>query len=153
MSKKTYIKGKDSDLEGSIKSMQSKLHTLGFQVKEGTWLNPVAYVYSVLIEHTSCPCIFTNGKGSCEKSCRASALGEFFERMSSNYFFADYYLGKEVTDSSFVHYPSERWFDGGESTLPEGLLNEKLWQYYNPEDELHADQLFDLNSGAGEKGI
>ena len=53
--------------------------------------------------------MFTNGKGTTKKSCLASALGEYFERLSCNYFFADFYLGEEFAHGEFVHYPDERW--------------------------------------------
>ena len=54
--------------------------------------------------------MFTNGKGTTKKSCLASALGEYFERLSCNYFFADFYLGQDFANDEFVHYPDERWF-------------------------------------------
>jgi len=95
MSDKTFIKGKDRDLESSIETLHKKLDALGFEIEEASWLHPVPYVYSVHIHDRACNLMFTNGKGSCKKSSLASALGEFFERMSCNYFFADYYLGEE----------------------------------------------------------
>ncbi len=153
MSKKTYIKGKDSDLESSIESMSSKLKDLGIEIESVSTFNPVSYVYSQHIRDKSCHILFTNGKGSCEKSCLASALGEFFERLSCNYFFADYYLGEKFASAEFVHYPNEKWFVFEDDTLPDGLLSEELWSYYDPERELHPSQIFDTNSGAGERGI
>ena len=99
--------------------------------------------------------MFTNGKGACVKSCLASALGEYFERLSCNYFFADYYLGEKFANDTFVHYPNEKWFafKPEDKYMPEGLLDEKLWAYFDPEDELHPSQIFDINSGMGERGI
>lgn len=44
------------------------------------------------------------------KAALASALGEYFERLSTNYFFADFYLGQEIANGDFVHYPTEKWF-------------------------------------------
>ena len=153
MSQKTFIKGKEWDLETSIASMTDKLSALGLHIEEASWKNPIPYVYSVHIHDSSCRLMFTNGKGACEKSSRASALGEFFERISCNYFFADYYLGEAVATAPFVHYPDERWFDVDDAKRPEGLLDEALWDFYNPHDELRVEQLFDLNSGTGERGI
>jgi ribosomal protein S12 methylthiotransferase accessory factor len=153
MSQQTYIKGKECSLETTIAVMQKRLDALGLRVEEGEWLNPVAYVHSLLIYESTCKLLFTNGKGSCKKSCQASALGEFFERMSCNYFFADYYLGATVAQDTFVHYPNERWFEVVDENLPKGLLNEELWEFYNPDDELHPAQLFDFNSGLEDRGI
>ena len=84
----------------------------------------------------------------------ASALGEFFERLACNYFFADYYLGVEVAQGDFVHYPQERWFlIQDEEHLPEGLLDPLLMAFYNPDDELRALDLIDCNSGNAQRGI
>ncbi len=153
MSEHTYIKGKDLDLESSIEHMQSQLLQLGFDIEESSWLNPVSHVYSVHIRDKSCFLMFTNGKGSTKKACLASALGEYFERLSCNYFFADFYLGKEIANSDFVHYPDEKWFAVENNQIPDGLLNEQLWAYYNPDKQLQAQHLYDLNSGYGERGI
>lgn len=153
MTEKTYIKGKDSDLETSIATMQTKLKSFGFDVEQASWLNPVSNVYSVHIRDKSCPLMFTNGKGSTEKSCLASALGEYFERLSCNYFFADFYLGEHHSQNNFVHYPNEQWFDSSQDVMPEGLMDESLWDYFDPERELSSAKLFDINSGTGERGI
>lgn len=153
MTEKTYIKGKDSDLETSIALMEAKLKSFGFDIEQASWLNPVSNVYSVHIRDKSCPLMFTNGKGSSEKSCLASALGEYFERLSCNYFFADFYLGEQHSHSEFVHYPNERWFDASGDTMPEGLMDESLWAYFDPNNELSPSMLFDINSGSGERGI
>jgi len=153
MVEKTLIKGKDRDLESSIAYMQSQLKTLGFEVEEVSWLNPVEGVYSVHIRDKHCHALFTNGKGSSPKSCLASALGEFFERLSCHYFFADYYLGATNAQHAFVHYPNERWFDVVGNKRPDGLMNDSLWAYFDPEGTLNPASLFDTNSGAGERGI
>lgn len=153
MSDKTFIKGKDCDLETSIETMQNKLISHGFDIVEASWLNPVTNCYSVHIKDSTCGLMFTNGKGSTAKSCLASALGEYFERLSCNYFFADYYLGEDVANSKFVHYPNEKWFTSEDESIPEGMLSDELWAYFDPNQEITVDKLFDMNSGAGERGI
>lgn len=153
MVEKTLIKGKDKDLESSIAFMQGQLAALGFDIEEVSWLNPVEGVYSVHIRDKQCHALFTNGKGSSKKACLASALGEFFERLSCNYFFADYYLGEAISQQPFVHYPNEQWFEDETGQRPEGLMNDSLWAYFDPEDSLEPNKLFELNSGAGERGI
>ena len=155
MNEKTFIKGKDAALEESIDSMLEKLKVLNIEIEEASWLNPVPNVFSVHIRDKDCGLMFTNGKGTTKKSCLASALGEYFERLSCNYFFADFYLGEEFAKAEFVHYPNERWFKAEDSSneLPDGLLDEKLWAYYDPDKELTASKIFDTNSGTGERGI
>lgn len=150
----TYIPGKDAALESSIERFQDKLRELGFHIEEASWLNPVPHVWSVHIRDRDCPLCFTNGKGASKKAALASALGEYFERLSTNYFFADFYLGEAIAQGEFVHYPNEQWFpipEDGE--LPEGLLDDYTRDFYDPEGELSADMLIDLQSGNEERGI
>jgi ribosomal protein S12 methylthiotransferase accessory factor len=97
--------------------------------------------------------MFTNGKGASRKACLASALGEYFERLSCNYFFADFYLGQQFARGSFVHYPDERWFPVEDGAMPGGLLDDSLWDFYDPDRELKPEQIVDTNSGIGERGI
>ncbi|WP_086956451.1 30S ribosomal protein S12 methylthiotransferase accessory factor YcaO [Xenorhabdus innexi] len=150
----TYIPGKDAALEDSINNFQQKLHNLGFNIEEASWLNPVPNVWSVHIRDRDCPLCFTNGKGASKKAALASALGEYFERLSTNYFFADFYLGKTIAQSDFVHYPNEKWFPLPEDdSLPAGILDEHLHSFYNPANELYASQLIDLQSGNEDRGI
>ncbi|MDC9580260.1 30S ribosomal protein S12 methylthiotransferase accessory factor YcaO [Xenorhabdus sp. PR6a] len=150
----TYIPGKDAALEDSISRFQHKLESLGFNIEEASWLNPVPNVWSVHIRDRDCPLCFTNGKGASKKAALASALGEYFERLSTNYFFADFYLGDTVANGEFVHYPNEKWFPLPEDdALPEGILDERLHRFYNPDNALCASQLVDLQSGNEERGI
>jgi len=143
----TYIIGKDAALEDSISSMLQKLQTLDITIIEQSWLNPVANVWSVHIRDNDCPLLFTNGKGASKKAALASALGEFFERLSTHYFWADYYLGDEISKSKFVHYPNEKWFmPNNDGSCPTGVLNEELQNFYNPDGELDYRTLMDINA-------
>ncbi len=154
MTQKTWIKGKDEALEVSIEYMQAQLESLGFDIEETLWLNPVNAIYSVNIQDRNCPLLFTNGKGSTRNACLASALGEFFERLNCNYFFADFYLGQAVAEAEFVHYPDEKWFAVNDSEiLPEGLLNKQLRAFYDPQRQLTPAMLVDTNSGNRQRGI
>jgi ribosomal protein S12 methylthiotransferase accessory factor len=153
MTQHTFIKGKDAALEDSIASMQQKLERIDIQVEQVSWLNPVPNVYSVHIRDTECALMFTNGKGASEKACLASALGEYFERLSCNYFFADFYLGKDIASGEFVHYPDERWIAADDTDFTDKVLSDKLWSFYDPDSRLLPERLFDINSGAGERGI
>ncbi|AKJ42622.1 YcaO-like family [Pragia fontium] len=152
--KQTFIPGKDAALEDSISRFQQKLTQLGFNIEEASWLNPIPNVWSVHIRDKDCPLCFTNGKGATKKAALASALGEYFERLSTNYFFADFYLGKNIAESEFVHYPNEKWFPlPSDNSLPTGILDEQLHQFYDPDQSLAASDLVDLQSGNGQRGI
>ncbi|MCX8656617.1 YcaO-like family protein [Gilliamella sp. B2840] len=151
---KTFIPGKDAALEDSINYFHQQLAYYDLEVKEASWLNPVPNVWSVHIQNTQCPLCFANGKGASKKAALASALGEYFERLSTNYFFSDFYLGENVANADFVHYPTEKWFSIPEDgLLPKGLLTEKLLKFYNPNGELTAMDLIDLQSSHPERGI
>ncbi|OCG03092.1 30S ribosomal protein S12 methylthiotransferase accessory factor YcaO [Gilliamella sp. wkB112] len=151
---KTYILGKDAALEDSINYFQFQLAKYKLDVKEASWLNPVPNVWSVHIQNTICPLCFANGKGASKKAALASALGEYFERLSTNYFFADFYLGKDVANANFVHYPTEKWFAiPKDNSIPKGLLSKKLLKFYDSNKELCATDLIDLQSSNNERGI
>lgn len=150
----TYIPGKDAALEDSISRFQQKLTDLGFNIEEASWLNPVPHVWSVHIRDKDCALCFTNGKGATRKAALASALGEYFERLSTNYFFADFWLGDTIANGPFVHYPNEKWFPlPDDDELPEGILDTHLRAFYDPDQALTASQLVDLQSGNGDRGI
>ncbi|OBU07310.1 30S ribosomal protein S12 methylthiotransferase accessory factor YcaO [Morganella psychrotolerans] len=150
----TFIPGKDAALEDSISRFQLKLQQLGFNIEEASWLNPVPNVWSVHIRDTDCPLCFTNGKGATKKAALASALGEYFERLSTNYFFADFWLGEQIANSEFVHYPNEKWFPlTDDDSLPDGILDTYLREYYDPDSDLQGSQLVDLQSSNDARGI
>lgn len=150
----TFIPGKDAALEDSIARFQQKLQDLGFNIEEASWLNPVPHVWSVHIRDRDCPLCFTNGKGASKKAALASALGEYFERLSTNYFFADFWLGESIANGDFVHYPNEKWFPLTEDdSLPEGILDARLRKFYDADESLGASELIDLQSGNDERGI
>lgn len=158
MDNHTYILGKDASLEHSISQMQQQLATLGFHVEEHSWLNPLPHVWSVHIRDRDCPLLFTNGKGASKKAALASALGEFFERLATNYFWADYYLGSDLSTGDFVHYANERWFpinkdDKNKKSWPEDLLTDELIHFYDSDDELKLNDLVDINSANSQRGI
>ena len=150
----TMIVGKDLPLEQTIANMTSILSDVGIKIEIASWRNIVPNVWSLHIREAASPMCFTNGKGSTKESALCSALGEYIERMSCNFFYNDYYFGEEIANSKFVHYPNEKWFKAGpDDALPEGLMDEKCLQLYNPDNELRASHLIDTNSGHSERGI
>ncbi|MCM8542673.1 MAG: OsmC domain/YcaO domain-containing protein, partial [Lentisphaeraceae bacterium] len=123
-------------------------------IEISSWRNIVPNVWSVHIRDAASTMCFTNGKGASRDSALCSALGEYLERTSCNYFYNDHYLGEEISQSKFVHYPNEKWFKSGPSdSLPTGLMDETCLKVYDPDKELKSSNLIDTNSGMVERGI
>ena len=155
MQQEHFIPGKDASLEHSITSMQAKLTARGFDIEECSWLNPVDNVWSVHVRNRACHLMFTNGKGATKLAAHASALGEYFERLSCNYFWNHYFLGDTIANRAFTHYPRERWFPltADATDWPAELLTPELQAFYNPEGSIPAETLVDMNSGNEDRGI
>jgi len=154
LNKKTLIPGKDCSLEETISNMTKILSKLGINIEIMSWRNLVPNVWSVHIRDADCPMCFSNGKGATKDSALCSALGEYLERISTNYFYNDFYLGEEIANSDFVHYPNEKWFTSpSDDSLPKGLMDEVLLKAYNNENELKASHLIDTNSGNTKRGV
>ncbi len=151
----TFILGKDAALENSIEHFQQTLANLGFHIEEVSWLNPVPHVWSVHIRDKDCPQCFSNGKGASQKAALASALGEFCERLATNYYFADYYLGKNWhAKHGFVHYPQEKWLPLSENIAQNAeFLSPELKKHYDPNNEIAVDTLLDLQSANENSGV
>lgn len=160
MTAKTHIPGKDAALEETIEKATALLNSLGFPIQLVSWKNPVQNCWSVHLRSNECSQIYTNGKGASKLASQASAMMEFFERVSTNLFFADYYLGRDSATSDFLFYPEEKWFPVKDPTKipthsPDGteLLNEKLRKLFNPASELTCALLYDNNSDNQNRGI
>ena len=160
MTTKTHIPGKDAPLEETIEKARALLNSHGFPIELVSYKNPVRNCWSVHLRSTECPQIYTNGKGGTKLASEVSAILEFFERVSTNFFFADYYLGKGTAKSDFVFYPTEKWFPVEDPSRipthsPDGteLLNESLRKFYNPDGELTPSLLCDNNSDNPNRGI
>ena len=149
----TFIPSKDASLESSIATLQAKLLALNVHTIEQSWLNEIEGIWSVHVIDKDCPRLFTNGKGASQLAARASALGEYFERLSTNYFWTHFYLGETIANMPFVHYPNEQWFNVSGNKWPKELLTPELQKFYNPEGTVPASNLIDLNSGNAARGI
>ncbi|RKR07574.1 ribosomal protein S12 methylthiotransferase accessory factor [Kushneria sinocarnis] len=150
----TWIEGKDLPLEQTIANMTGILERLGMKIEIASWRNSVPNVWSLHIRDAASPMCFTNGKGASKEAALCSALGEFIERLSCNFFYNDQFFGPEIAASDFVHYPHERWFQPGpDDTLPEGLLDDYCRAIFDPDGELRASHLIDTNSGRSDRGI
>jgi ribosomal protein S12 methylthiotransferase accessory factor len=154
MTTNTFIPGKDASLESTITTMQAKLAARGFKLNESSLLHEVDGIWSTHMKDNDCPMLFSNGKGATELAARASAYGEFFERLGTHYFWTHFYLGETRANKEFVHYPQEQWFKPlAKGKWPKKLLNSTLQDFYNPEGEIHGDVIVDLNSGNTARGI
>ena len=149
----TFIPSKDASLESSISTLQAKLLALNIHTEEKSWLNEIEGIWSVHVIDKDCTRLFTNGKGASQLAARASALGEYFERLSTNYFWTHFYLGEKIANKDFVHYPNEQWIPLKNDKWPKELLTPELQQFYNPEGTCPASNLIDLNSGNQSRGI
>lgn len=150
----TYIPGKDLPLEQTIANMSAMLADLGMKIEIASWRNIVPHVWSLHIRDAASPMCFTNGKGATKESALCSALGEFIERLSCNFFYNDQFFGEEIAASDFVHYPNEKWFQPGPGDeLPGEILDKHCLAIYNPEGELCGSHLIDTNSGREDRGI
>jgi len=151
---KTMILGKDCSIEETIANMTALISSLGIKIEIASWRNIVPHIWSVHIRDADSPMCFTNGKGATKDAALASALGEYLERISNNYFYNDYYLGEQIANDDFVHYPDEKWFEIPEDdSIPKDLMDKRLLDIYNTNDELQASHLVDTNSGNFERGI
>ncbi|WP_016855354.1 OsmC domain/YcaO domain-containing protein [Halomonas smyrnensis] len=150
----TWIEGKDLPLEQTIANMTAIFERLGMKVEIASWRNIVPHVWSLHIRDAHSNMCFTNGKGSTKESALASALGEFIERLSCNFFYNDQFFGLDLANHDFVHYPDEKWFQPGPNdSLPDGILDDHCRAIYDPEGELAGSNLIDTNSGNAERGI
>ena len=150
----TWIEGKDLPLEQTIANMTGLLNDLGMKIEIASWRNIVPHIWSLHIRDAASPMCFTNGKGSTKESALCSALGEFIERLSCNFFYNDQFFGEAIADSEFVHYPNEKWFQPGPNDeIPEGVLDDYCLEIFNPDGELGGSNLIDTNSGRADRGI
>ncbi|MBD63726.1 MAG: OsmC domain/YcaO domain-containing protein [Halobacteriovoraceae bacterium] len=150
----THIHGKDKPLEQTIEELTGVLNQLGIKIEIASWRNPIPHVWSVHIRDADSPMCFTNGKGATKDAALCSALGEYLERISNNYFYNDFYLGEQFAHESFVHYPDEKWFEIKEDDqFPEGLMDDYLLETYGLDGELNPKHLLDMNSGLTDQGV
>jgi len=150
----SFILGKDLPLEQTIANMTEILAELGMKIEISSWRNIVPNVWSLHIRDSASQMCFTNGKGATKESALCSALGEFIERLNCNFFYNDQFLGLEIANSEFVHYPNEKWFKlEQDDSLPTGILDPYCREIYDAEGELRGSHLIDTNSGNSERGI
>jgi ribosomal protein S12 methylthiotransferase accessory factor len=130
------ILSKDAPLEASIARMETILKTLGCGLSFAEEKHPLKNCYSINLSSTEAPNhIYSNGKGSYSLSSKASALGEYIERLQTNNFFSDFYLPGRT------YYPDQKVFELGGN-----YLNSSLHELYNPHNEMSDEDFVDFNS-------
>jgi len=130
------ILSKNYPLEVTIQNMQNALLSVDPKISFSKELHPLTNCYSINLSFDDAPTyIYTNGKGAISDASKASALGEYIERLQTNNFFTEFYLPNRK------FYPDEKLFEfGGE------FLNDKLHDIYNPNNELDDRDYIDYNS-------
>ena len=166
MTDQTQLPGKDSPLEHTLEKAKNTLSTLGIEVQETSYLNPVPHCWSVHLQETSCSALYTNGKGTSKLASMASGIGEFIERLATDFFFSEYYITSGVHSKKqypFIFFPDEQWFSFSDETsspdkdleneIGSTLLSPELLNFYNPDGELTCADLTDNNCDDSNKGI
>jgi len=125
------ILSKNASAQESIQKMTDALNSVPCDTLLSKQLHPLQNCYSVNLKSKDAPnYVYTNGKGTSELSCMASAYGEYIERLQTNNFFIEFYM----QDREF--YPDEKSFD-----CINDCLNDKLNEFYNPNDDLQLEDL------------
>lgn len=134
---------------------QQKLTDAGFNIVEQTCNNPIANVWSITIHDIDCSLLSTNGNGISKELALNNVYEKFIGQLSTHYFWTDCYLGDEMAKNKFVHYPTEQWFQtNSNGSWPDDVLDSgALRDFYNPDGELNASKLIDINSSNHERGI
>jgi len=135
------ILSKNAPLEASILKMETILKDVGCGMTFASEKHPLTNCYSINLTSTEAPNhIYSNGKGTLSLASKASALGEYIERLQTNNCFIDFHLPNRA------YYPDQKVFEfGGE------YLNPSLYGIYNPLDELSNEDLVDFNSDFTDK--
>lgn len=132
---------KDASLGESIKKMTAVLEDVGCKILFSQEKHPLLNCFSINLSSLEAPQhIYSNGKGIVSDASKASALGEYIERLQTNNFFIDFYLPKRK------YFPDVEAFEFGGD-----YLNDELKAFYNPLDEVSDEDLVDFNSDHTDK--
>ncbi|WP_041962121.1 YcaO-like family protein [Sulfurospirillum cavolei] len=132
---------KNVPLNTSIAKMQTILDDLGCAVTFATEKHPLSHCYSINLASIEAPNhIYANGKGSLSLASKASALGEYIERLQTNNCFIDFHLPNRA------YFPDQKVFEFGGN-----YLNPSLHVIYNPSNEMSHEDLVDFNSDITDK--
>ncbi|HIP12469.1 MAG TPA: hypothetical protein EYG73_07100 [Arcobacter sp.] len=137
------ILSKNASAEESISNMTKALEDVSSNLILSKQIHSLSNCYSVNLKSKDAPRhIYTNGKGTNELSCKASAMGEYIERLQTNNFFIEFYM----QDKEF--YPDQKSFNSIDE-----CLNKELKDFYNPNNDLTLENFIDFNTNENEKII
>jgi len=128
--------GKDRSLEDSLQKLQSLLEQMGFDLQEERLLNPAPGLWSVHLEDKDSR-LYSNGKGASEKAALVSAYAEFLERLGTGFFLADFPHTQSYSVAPDEVIVSLEYWD------PTLVLNESLWNFYDPQRQLEREDFID----------
>ena len=135
------ILSKNLPVEASIQKMQGILDDMECGLTWAEEKHPLNHCFSVNLASIEAPNhIYSNGKGMHSLSSKASAMGEYIERLQTNNFFIDFHLPQRA------YYPDEKVFDFGDD-----YLNAELHALYDADGELSLEDLVDFNSDYEDK--
>ncbi len=138
-----HILSKNESLENSIATMQTILAKLECDTHFLEEKNPLPHCYSINLSSPLVPNhIYSNGKGALSLSSKASALGEYIERLQTNNFFIDFHLPNRA------YFPDEKVFEFGGD-----YLNASLRELYNSQNEMSDEDFVDFNSDYEDKVV
>ena len=137
------ILSKNAPLEVSILHMETILDKLHCGLSFAQEKHPLKNCYSINLASTEAPNhIYSNGKGTLSLASKASALGEYIERLQTNNFFIDFYLPNRA------YYPDQKVF-----ALGGDYLSDTLRALYNPHNEMSDEDFVDFNSDYEDKVV
>jgi len=138
-----HILSKNESLEHSIATMQRILEELNFELHFTEEKHPLSHCYSINLASSEVPQhIYSNGKGALSLASKASALGEYIERLQTNNFFIDFHLPNRA------YFPDEKVFEFGGD-----YLNASLRELYNSQNEMSDEDFVDFNSDYEDKVV
>ena len=111
MDNNTTIPGKDVPLELTIEKATHLLEKLNLALEFTNIINPTPACHSVHLRSRLSNSLYSNGKGTSFLAAKASALCEFVERLSTNYFFSDFFIEEKRLNLPFIYDPQERWVE------------------------------------------
>lgn len=101
------ILSKNAPLETSISNMEAILDNLQCKVTFASEKHPLANCYSLILPPSRLQIISTQMAKGHSLASKASALGEYIERLQTNNFFIDFHLPNRT------YYPDQKVFEFG----------------------------------------
>ncbi len=154
MSKQLHTIGNNTAPDCPITKIKQTISALGFDIVEQSCSNPIDNIWSISISDKDCLQLRTNGSGRSYEEALIDALHSFLEKLTTHWFWANYFLGDEVANGKLVHFLNEKWVGiNPDGAWPDKVLNSELHDLYNPIGELSPSTLIDMLSSNHKRGI